>query len=292
MNKYIDNLNQTSFADLKTKLERWERLVTEGASVDILVEEVNDITTNCPFQCLKRNTGHFYRARKNEGRNFFNNIEDVWYPREEFVKEVGRANRSGESKMYISQLPRTTLFEMQLKKGDNVTISKIGIKADSELNVQFISSAEKNSKVVKDEILFNMGLNENGVKNYHTIHKFLSDEFTKPDKKWYPLSTAITETITSYEESDGLLYPSMQSKNDLNIVLKKESADGKLELISSVCFEVIAENLNGSLTIKDIAATSLIDKETGELLWNDSLRVDKVWNESERFGMSKINVGS
>lgn len=290
MNKYISKLNQNSNADLKTKLSRWERLVIEGASIDVLVDEVKDIITNCPFQCLKKNTGYFYRARKNEGRNFFNNIEDVWYPKEKFVREIGRANRRGESKMYISQLPRTTFFEMQLKKGDNVTISKIGIKPGSELNVQFLYTAKNNTKTLKDEVLFNLGLNENGIKNYHTIHKFLSDEFTKLDKKWYTLSAAIAETITSYEESDGLLYPSMQSINDLNIVLKKESADDKLELISSVCFEVIKENSDGSLTIKDIAATSFIDKETGKLLWNDSLRVDKVWSESEKFGMSKINV--
>jgi hypothetical protein len=290
MNEYSRKLNKISTDELNEKFRTWETALDNGNCIDELIKIVNEIILNLPFQCITQDSSCFYRARKHKNNSFFENKDDVWYPNKKYVTEIGRANRSGESKMYISQLPRVTLFEMHLNKGDTVTISKIGIKAGSALNVQFLSTADMKTQIVTDDRLKDIGLDMNGIKNYRLIHNFLSDEFTKEKKKWYPLSTAIAEVITSYENSDGLLYSSIQSKNDFNIVLKKEIADEKLELINSVCFEVINENEDGSIVIKDIAATSSIDSLTGEISWDSSLRVDKVWDNSVRFGMEKVNI--
>jgi hypothetical protein len=290
MNEYSRKLNKISTDELNEKFRTWETALDNGNCIDELIKIVNEIILNLPFQCITQDSSCFYRARKHKNNSFFENKDDVWYPNKKDVTEIGRANRSGESKMYISQLPRVTLFEMHLNKGDTVTISKIGIKAGSALNVQFLSTADMKTQIVTDDRLKDIGLDMNGIKNYRLTHNFLSDEFTKEKKKWYPLSTAIAEVITSYENSDGLLYSSIQSKNDFNIVLKKEIADEKLELINSVCFEVINENEDGSIVIKDIAATSSIDSLTGEISWDSSLRVDKVWDNSVRFGMEKVNI--
>lgn len=290
----IHSFNRFPNTSLLKRFSDWERLKNEGVSIDNLKNEVGKIATGCPFTTLKAKELTVFRARKNENNILFKNKKDLWYPHESFVTKTGRANRIGESRMYLSQLPRTILFEMQLKQNDYVTISKLKLKNNLELNLHYLNKLETIQQSAFIEIIRNKhkGLNKNGIKNYNSVHNFICNEFMneedpKKNSNIYLLSTAIAEFLLSYEKIDGLLYPSIKSQNDSNIVLKKDSADEKLELIQSTCF-IVRSPSKTLIEIKPIAHTSYIDENSGDLIWNMDEHTLPFEGEMERFGISKF----
>lgn len=68
-----------------------------------------------------------YRSRINLDKesnhiNFFNNTKDLWAIPPKKAKNQGRCNLAGQSLLYCSSVPMTTIFELKPKTGESITI--------------------------------------------------------------------------------------------------------------------------------------------------------------------------
>ena len=70
--------------------------------------------------------------------------------------------------------------------------------------------------------------------SYQILREFVRSEFLKPVGKGteylHRISGSMCRVWFDDKDSDGWLYPSMQSPNDLNIAIKPESAHKKLKI--------------------------------------------------------------
>lgn len=195
------------------------------------------------------------------------------------ITKLGRANEIGSSILYTSQDPRTALFESSLSPGQHVVVSEIALKENEKINLQHIGIYEEllNPRIQKlrqqrDEDLLSQGFNQNGIHNILLIHRLLAEEFMRNvlagNENEYSVSVAISKFLLSYEECDGLIYPSKKSKNDYNIALKPSSADKKLRI--KRCYGLqIGDSNNETISFLHIKSAENIDF-TGNITWSDS----------------------
>lgn len=295
----IPEFNKLKTSDITSRYIRWKKLMEDGASIDEMKKAVFHLITGCYFQTIKCNSGSFFRARKNNGNALFNNVSDLWYPPKEFIKEMGRANRVGQSMMYIGQDGRTTLFEMRLKNDDCVTVGVFLLKEFQSLNLQYLVSLENlNNPALKPIIsarhsgMKTAGYSTQGMKNVNLIHKILSEEFRRTDieayKNPYTLSAAVAETLLSYENADGLMYPSIQYQNDFNIVLHPKSAERTLAL-SKCDYLKVCEEGTRDIIFHHQFTTSSIDQKTGIMNWTNSFSPNLNWNTSGTPSLTRID---
>lgn len=293
------DFNKLKTSDILARFETWKLLIAEGATIDEMKPAIQNLMEGCGFQTLTTSNGKFFRARKNIQDNLFNTVADLWYPPANMIKQMGRANRAGESKMYIAQDGRTALFEMGLKEGEFVTIGQLNVKQGQSLNLIFFNTLENlNHKPFNSHISNRANrkriykYNNQGIKNMNLIHALLSQEFMRLDfdnpENAYTLSVAVAECILSYPRADGMIYPSLKSANDYNIVLKTPNADSKLELKRCDFFRV-THNEGKKIILNRLSTTSSIDLSTGVIHWTNQLDDNLDWNSSGTEAIRKLN---
>src|SRR4051794_27117252 len=91
---------------------------------NIFSQELSQVFTTRPYTI---NPDWLYRARLNIGINnspidFFTNTTDLWAPPHEKVKAQGRCNTAGQSLLFCSSCPTTTIFELKPETGSQLTI--------------------------------------------------------------------------------------------------------------------------------------------------------------------------
>lgn len=294
-----EEFNRLTINEIINRFTEWKKLVDEEASIDELKKAVFSLITGCGFMTISADKGKLYRARKNSNDNFFTHVSELNYPQKHLVKNMGRANRKNESIMYLAQHGSTALFEINAELNDYITVSEWEIK--EKLNLMFISSSEVSnisslSNIInnKDSQFRGTNYNQQGIENINFIHRLLHEEFIRPDndnpEKTYKLSTAIAETLLDYKEADGLIYPSVKSKNDLNIVLKPKSADNKIKITRCDILK-ITERVNSDLTFLHLYKRSKIDYQTGEIIWFDSKESGLDWPTLEKVDSPAANSG-
>lgn len=217
---------------------------------------------------------------------FFQKTEDLWHPKPELITKLGRVNEIGSSILYTSQDPRTALFESSLSPGQHVVVSEIILKENEKLNLQHIGLFEElpnpriqNFRQERDKNLISQGFNQNGIHNIHLIHRLLAEEFMRNviagNENEYSVSVAISKFLLSYEECDGLIYPSKKSRNDYNIAIKPSSADKKLKI--KKCYGLqIGDSNNETISFLHIKSAEDIDS-AGNITWNSSNRSPLNW---------------
>ncbi|MBK9719766.1 MAG: RES family NAD+ phosphorylase [Saprospiraceae bacterium] len=200
---------------------------------------------------------------------------------------MGRANRKGQSMTYIAQDGRTALFELNPKKNDFVTVCHLTLKKGQSLNLIYLYTLKKLESLSfekhfkeRDERLLSYGFTKHGIKNIDTIHDLLSQEFMKIDNSHpenaYTISVAISEIMLSYDKIDGIIYPSLRSPLDYNIVLKNKSADRALR-VKRCDFMEITKNVNREIFIRHLFTTSRINKQKNELIWSTNIEDGLGW---------------
>ncbi len=294
----IQEFNKLKTSDIISRYEKWKRLIIDGASIEEMKSVVRSVITGCAFQTLVTTSGKLYRARKNDGDKSFINISDLWYPPHSVIKQMGRANRIGQSMMYLAQDGRTAIFEMQLTNDDYFTVCELNIKENQKLNLIYLNTlenlnipAQKKIHEERNKGLARLKYNKQGIENINLIHKILSEEFMRTDDKRpqqaYTLSIAVAETLLSYKNADGMIYPSLRVRNDYNIVIHPNAADRTLKINKCDSFKII-EGDNETKTIHQLLTTSNIDYNTGILTWSDNLPANLNWYSSGTSSLVKL----
>lgn len=172
------------------------------------------------------------RARYTNRLTSFSDLNEVSYPKSEYVIKFSRLNRPNQSLFYASETEKACLTEMlpfwidDFKKGDiiTVTLGKWIVRNDLKL---IIIPDTKNINVLNQKILSQLQAPEIEFWDYIS-GKFKTS--TKQDKWIYEFTSAFgnalwLNTKTRNIKSDGFLYSSVQSPENLNIALCTQNID-------------------------------------------------------------------
>jgi hypothetical protein len=213
-----------------------------------------------------------FRARLNINKKPFTNVEDIYAPPREKVKESGRANKPGERIFYCASNFKLAAFEViqnlkhSISPSHEIAFLTIGVwRTNENLHVSNIIYDEKLLKLRSDvnhayeeiqRMLNNGHISSETALSNKLILEYFAEEFTKDNIKNgsdYRVSNFYIKSLRksidliapqySSEKFDGINYPSiaMKYKGD-NQAIFIESANTKLEIVNAI--EVIVGNID------------------------------------------------
>jgi len=185
---------------------------------------------------------YVYRVRPNDGREQYETIEQLWYPRDPtLVKRFGRANYPNRPVFYCSDSPNTALIEQKINEpGDSYTILtcermnraehpvvlEIGVNDVTGRFNPRLGGDRPHPRVAVAEFLND----DYEFRKYTLFQDFLINQFTKlvgpEDDHLYKITAVITEQILSKTGVDGICFPSVQSDfKGVNVAFTTQASD-------------------------------------------------------------------
>lgn len=199
---------------------------------------------------LPVNWGKFHRARAIKHDEKPVHVNKLGQPLlAEDVKKVktSRANFSGNPVFYCSGDPRATFFELGVKPGDTVVLSKWIMTKDilvspvgySEEAFSKLSSNRGCPIIVPNNAQHPQEFKKSNI----SINSFLNDQFTKiipPGKEYlYNLTAAIAESFLTTTPECGIVYPAIAMQaNAENLALTPTLVKHNLKLESATWYQV------------------------------------------------------
>lgn len=284
------DFNTLSQKDILTKFNSWKEIQKSFNSVDELKFAIYSFINACPFNPAPISNGVFFRAQKNDDNELFQNESRLWNPPANRVYEMGRANRVGQSMLYLGLGERTALFEQRPKKFEYFTIATFELKENQNLNLLYFSVDNflnhpmfSKLKNFDRQNFKNHKITKNGQKNIKLLHNLIDEEYSKPVSEDntldYLLTIAMTEVFFDLTSTvlDGLIYRSIKSPNDFNYVLRPESAQRALKIKKCNFFQILNINSDNRPTFRILKTTEYIDSINDELVWTDKLSDSLDW---------------
>ncbi len=207
------------------------------------------------YGCLTRivNCERGWRARKNCGNVFFDNIKQLWYPPAHLIAYFGRMNQPNSPMFYVSASRDIALLELRPIPGDLITVLEVRLfDREKSPHVMEIGVAEKVSQhslgrdvKILENTSFGRSFLGDEIKKNLLIRNFLAKEVTRSvgsEDKWhFKVTAAIAGNLLASREIDGILYPSiagdgLASKGGQNLALKPLAADRLFQPVA--CFAV------------------------------------------------------
>lgn len=213
--------------------------------------------------------GLWYRVRPNLGHVHFSTIKELWYPPVERVR-LGRANEPGKPVLYLANSGAVALREATFASEAWLSVLTCKVASRATLKLQEIGLREhvryENLPSIYEEI-------ERRIANAHTtgygdplnqrvVRRYFAEEFTREiaqdSEHAYKPSAAISTLLMSWGDCDGIAYPAIKSaKHDINIALKPEAADRKLEVVGIDVVQALRLP-DGEIAVTRLATSSQI----------------------------------
>ncbi|CAB3778597.1 RES domain-containing protein [Paraburkholderia caffeinilytica] len=110
-----------------------ERLSNQRAEPSKFMPLISDLFNGTSLHAMHVENGVIYRGRHNEGGRLFSTVEELSYPRPEYVRAKGRLNDVRQSVLYAALCELGTIIEMAVSLHATFTISKIQRRSDSSM---------------------------------------------------------------------------------------------------------------------------------------------------------------
>ncbi|HLP24557.1 MAG TPA: RES domain-containing protein [Acidobacteriota bacterium] len=246
------------------------------------------------FVTITPQGGFWYRVRPNLGETHFNTIKDLWYPPADRVR-LGRANEPGKPVLYLANSGAVALRETLFTSGAWLSVLTCRVTKHATLKLQEIGLREHvrhgNLPSTYEKIeLFIANAHTHGYGdplNQPLVRRYFAEEFTREisldNEHAYKPTAAISALLMSWEDCDGIAYPAIKSaKQDINIALKPDAADRKLEVVGIDVVQALRLP-DGEIAVTRLATSSQIaadgtisyrnaHRSTASLSWVDNNR--------------------
>ena len=209
-------------------IEKWRtvdlRKLTD-TEVDTQLSELLDSLGTYTVSALHTTPFKLWRVRK--FNYLFKDLTECWEPPPS-ITPMGRCNASGSPVLYISEDLETPFEELNIQP--NIQVYLIKYEAIEELNLKkivpdkFIATDSKNNELYDQQSML----------SYQILREFARSEFLRPvgtgTEYLHRISASMCRVWFQDDDSDGWIYPSVQSPSKNNIALKPVSARKKLKI--------------------------------------------------------------
>ncbi|HYR77985.1 MAG TPA: RES domain-containing protein [Pyrinomonadaceae bacterium] len=205
-----------------------------------------------------------YRVRANRNVECFNNVQELWYPKPEFVLRRGRCNEANTPVLYCADSDMTAIIEIRPEVGDLLTVLEISLR-DAKLQPLVMTvgihefTARSNPKYGgtppdQDEAHQLFLKSEGLVETNPMLDQYLTEVFMQvvgeDNEDAYKLTAAIARIMFDQDEFfykdgtpapkpdvHGLAYPSIRAdKLGANVAFTTSAAD---KLYQPVCATLV-----------------------------------------------------
>ena len=210
-----------SIEEIQNKIDELDALDTQKTSNEDLRQRCNALMKGYTHITRLITSPYAWRARKNTGSSFFNNISELWYPPKDVVGTFGRLNKPNQSIMYIAASQDSAIHEMRPKIGEKITILRLKLKDKrkyprvSELGVVDRSkhfNCDTKIRLAEDTVTGKALLSkDSSIHKNRLIRGYLAREFTKIVERGYEhqfkVSATIADILFNMPNMDGIEYP-------------------------------------------------------------------------------------
>lgn len=246
----INPLTKISSLELSSRINRFMRADYASLTDNEIRRRISRMSSG--YVSLPCYVGKYgaYRARINEGGEFFKFANQLWYPPAE-VAQGGRFNSVGEPKFYASGCPSTAILEVRPKVGDFVTVLFAAAKNGGWWEVSHVGSQKligrRSAKfpTLRDNEQLIAHLKRIGIeKKWHRIDATLSKIAGMPINEhnavWLYRLTRPMGVMLNGLTPDGLVYPSIAAySKEMNFCLTTECADRTLFPAAAWVLEIV-----------------------------------------------------
>ncbi|MGS0682455.1 hypothetical protein ACVBIL_14985 [Shewanella sp. 125m-7] len=261
-------LKSRTIRDCISRLEKMDLGAIEQQEVQNVVSR---LITGYRAQTPQKSSGlDIFRARICDKPN---SVQECSYPSPQYVKALGRANKSDQSVFYGSNYRGVPLFELRGNVGDKVALSHWRTNKPLLLNhIGFTEEIRTKLNCKRDlASIYSFVKNTNNFSELNEmVHEYLGFMFSKPlvsgeEQDYYKLTSCIAELMMKGNIINGLMYPTNQMLGYAeNLILKPEYVDSSLDFVN-VEYAEIASFDDGQYTLNVLdSASSVVD---GELQW-------------------------
>ncbi len=279
---------------LKTlTVANWKKIFSEELSKNFSTQ-----TYSIAWKCL-------YRARPNfdcdkKPVDFFTNSTELWAPPRKKIKRQGRCNIIGQSLLYCSSNPLTTLFETKPNTGTEITIMeyKLAVEIGPICVVgvnDIIKIGDNHKKIFGNH--FNNSTKESILLDDMISCVFKSKTENSETFPIYNLTNAVTQIFLHNNKNDfipkylippktiGLIYPSVETVAVLgaNIVMEPRKVKNKLKPNIAYKYKIIKRYDQHCYEIQLTHRTKKI-YPNGEMVWelNQDSKVEYITDKPRK----------
>jgi RES domain-containing protein len=209
-------------------IEKWRNLdlrKKEDSEIDQELSSFLDSLETFDVSSVKKNWFKLWRLRK--FNCLIKDVSECWEP-PAVNCPMGRCNAKGSPVLYVSEKLKTPFEELVIQPNEQVYV--IMYKQIKRLNLKIIVSKEFKVTDTNGKPFYD----DDSMLSYQILREFVRSEFLKPvgegTEYLHRISGSMCRVWFDDKDSDGWLYPSVQSPNDFNIAIKLESARKKLEI--------------------------------------------------------------
>lgn len=207
-------------------IERWRNLDLRKLTdpeIDNQLSEFLDSLGIYDVSSLHTKPFKLWRIRK--FHYLFKDVDECWEPPPS-ITPMGRCNPPGSPVLYVSKDLETPFEELNVSANEQVYAIKYEVAEKLNLKrivpKEFISTDSENKPIYDSESML----------SYQILREFVRSEFLRPVGKGteylHRISSSMCRVWFHNEESDGWMYPSVQTSSKNNIALKPKSARKKL----------------------------------------------------------------
>lgn len=221
-------------------IEKWRNLdlrkMTDN-ELDSDFSEFLDSLKTYPVSTLQKSFLKLWRVRK--FNYLFKDISECWEPPPNKTP-MGRCNADGSPILYVSEQLNTPFEELNI--GFREQFYAIKYRSLKHLYLKNIVPKEleathKNGQPIYDK---------ESMLSYQILREFVRSEFLKPVGKGteylHRISASMCRVWFHDNDSDGWLYPSVQSPLEKNVAIKPSSAKNKIEIADLRIARLVPKN--------------------------------------------------
>lgn len=209
-------------------IEKWRTLdlrKSTDSEIDGELSSFLDSLREFDVSTIKTNFLTLWRLRK--FHRLIKDVSECWEPVPGSSK-MGRCNANGSPVLYVSEKLKTPFEELFIEPNEQVYVIKY--KQIESFNLKRIVSEEVRVTDLEGNPIYD----EDSMLSYQILREFVRSEFLKPVGKGteylHRISGSMCRVWFDTADSDGWLYPSVQSPEDFNVAIKPKSAHKKLEI--------------------------------------------------------------